>query len=327
MNMKRGLVFTLCALAAVATATVGQAQTIDLSLNLRYNDPFDPTEGGVWYLTARTQGGTPNAGIAGVSAYLSNINPVAFHGSSVPLGTGQNVLHGAYPAVGQATINNLSSGANPYNGPVGGAHNVVYGQDIAVGAPSAIIGSIGQGGTSAGNVANDPLKNTAFNNYAVLLSGTFGGTRPAFAALSGGTITDGNVLANTTLGTAAIDAAIAAGNLKVRGDSEVSKGLNTPGNAGLFQGDANRDGSVTGADFNILAFNFGDPAPVGGFTWDQGDFNDDGIVSGADFNALAFNFGDPSPPPPAVSSVPEPTSLALVGLGALSFLGIRRRVR
>ena len=49
--MKRGLVFTLCALAVAAAASVGQAQNDrPTRLNLRYNDPADPTEGGVWYL-------------------------------------------------------------------------------------------------------------------------------------------------------------------------------------------------------------------------------------------------------------------------------------
>jgi hypothetical protein len=322
MNMKRGLVFTLCALAAVATATVGRAQTIDLSLNLRYNDPFDPSEGGVWYLTGKT--GTA-AGIAGVSAYLSNINAVAFHGSSVALPAGQNAAHGAYPVVGQATINNLSSGANPYNGPVGGAHNVVYGQDIAVGAPTPIIGGIGTGGASAGNVASDPLKNAAFNNYAVLLSGTFGGTRPAFAALSGGTITDGNVLTNTTPGTAAIDAAIAAGNLKVRGDSLGSLNLNAAPGQGLRQGDINRNGVVNADDFNLLALNFGQPT---GNAWDRGDLNDSGTVNADDFNLLALNFGQSGTPPAvaaAVSSVPEPAGLTLLCMSSLGLFGLARR--
>ena len=312
--MKRGLVFTLCALAAVASAAVGRAQTIDLSLNLRYNDPADPTEGGVWYLTANTTGGATNAGIAGVSAYLTNINPVAFHGSGVTLAAGQNPLHGAYPVVGQATINNLTAGANPYNGAVSGAHNVVYGQDISTGppAPPAIIGNIGKGVGTAGNVPTDPLKNATYNNYAVLLSGTFAGTRPAFAALSGGTITDGNVLASTVAGTAAIDAAIAAGNLKVRGDSLGSLNLNAAPGQGLRGGDANRDGVVNQFDFSLLSANFNQANT----TWDQGNFNDAGGTDQFDFSILSANFNQAGTPP-AISAVPEPAGLALLGMGLL----------
>jgi hypothetical protein len=53
-----------------------------------------------------------------------------------------------------------------------------------------------------------------------------------------------------------------------------------------LNGDANLDGMVNGADFNILAANFN--RSVTG--WDQGDFNYDGLVNGADFLDLAANF-------------------------------------
>jgi len=53
-------------------------------------------------------------------------------------------------------------------------------------------------------------------------------------------------------------------------------------------GDATLDGTVSIADFNDLAANFGLSS---GATWDQGDFNHDGSVSIADFNLLAENFG------------------------------------
>jgi hypothetical protein len=53
-----------------------------------------------------------------------------------------------------------------------------------------------------------------------------------------------------------------------------------------LNGDANLDGMVNGADFNILAANFNKSVPG----WDQGDFNYDGLVNAADFNELAANF-------------------------------------
>jgi hypothetical protein len=317
MKMKRGLVFTLCAMAVAASATIAQAQTIDLSLNLRYTDPADPSEGGVWYLTGKTSGGATNLGIASVSAWINNINPTIFHGSAAAAGNG-------YPAVTQATIKNIGdadNGNNPFGGVFGTATNVLYGQDTTTVA--GIQGGVGTGGASAGNVAVDPLRNTAFNNYAVLLSGTFGATRPAFAPLSGNTVTGGSVLASTTVAnTPSIAATIAAANLKVRGDSLASLGLNTPANAGLIAGDANRSGQVTSDDFDLLAFNFGKPNAN---TWGQGDFNDSGTVTSDDFDVLAFNFGKPAPPAPALAGVPEPSSFALIALCSCGLYSAARK--
>ncbi|MGA2441980.1 MAG: cohesin domain-containing protein [Tepidisphaeraceae bacterium] len=51
-------------------------------------------------------------------------------------------------------------------------------------------------------------------------------------------------------------------------------------------GDANLDGLVNAADFNILSTNFNEPVTG----WDQGDFNYDGLVNAADFTDLAANF-------------------------------------
>jgi uncharacterized delta-60 repeat protein len=73
-------------------------------------------------------------------------------------------------------------------------------------------------------------------------------------------------------------------------------------------GDINRDRSVNGTDFALLAGNFG----RGGMTFAQGDLNGDGRVDGSDFAILAGNFGKSVPAAPAllVASSPPPPPIA-----------------
>ena len=111
--------------------------------------------------------------------------------------------------------------------------------------------------------------------------------------------------------------------------------------ATLF-GDADLDGGVSINDFNALAGSFGQSS---GKVWTDGDFDYDGGVSINDFNLLAGNFGQTVPASSdawvgllafaaahddldafsAITGVPEPTVLTLLGIGAAGLL--RRRSR
>ena len=86
---------------------------------------------------------------------------------------------------------------------------------------------------------------------------------------------------------------------------------------------ATRDVDIT--DFNHLAMNF---LPVGTSTtalvsWDKGNFDGDNDIDITDFNSLALNFAPAGYAPQGAVSIPEPSGLALVGLGWLCLVGYR----
>ncbi|MDB5325059.1 MAG: C-terminal target protein [Phycisphaerales bacterium] len=101
-------------------------------------------------------------------------------------------------------------------------------------------------------------------------------------------------------------------------------------------GDANLDGTVDFNDFLALQNNFGQSAT----RFDQGNFNYDGVTDFNDFLALQNNFGQSVTGATVAFSnlqvaaiqafglsaaVPEPATLALVGIGAMGGLLARRR--
>ena len=78
-------------------------------------------------------------------------------------------------------------------------------------------------------------------------------------------------------------------------------------------GDANGDGTVNGADLNIVLSNFNQT----GADWAHGDFNGDGTVNGADLNVVLSNFNQTLGSSVAVASVPEPSTAVLAGIAGL----------
>jgi hypothetical protein len=89
-------------------------------------------------------------------------------------------------------------------------------------------------------------------------------------------------------------------------------------------GDADLSGTVNVDDYNTLRSYYG----ATNATWEMGDFNYDGVVNADDYNILRAFYNQTVPAAPGLDgvagAVPEPATMALLGLGALCALGRRK---
>ncbi|MBE3123463.1 MAG: PEP-CTERM sorting domain-containing protein [Planctomycetes bacterium] len=93
-----------------------------------------------------------------------------------------------------------------------------------------------------------------------------------------------------------------------------------------YWGDANLDGAVTFDDYDVIDYYYWFPLPADQMGWWTGDFNMDGAVTFDDYDLIDYAYWFQGPQlSNGLNGVPEPATLALLGLGALAAIARRRR--
>jgi len=296
MNMKRGLVFSLCAAAALASAQLASAQnSVVVSLDVYFNNGNDNTTGGTWQLLAKVTAGGAQ-GLAGLDTALTGTTATAVFKAPTPaFKTNFDAKTWLQDQDGNANTLDMLFGQVPVAAP--GPQDLQYGVGLTTVNPDELGASVDVSGVNMASAVT-------------LAVGQFGnGVTPAFVA--GGTAA--NVFTAQGVGGAppAVGSIVAA---------TVTTQVRT--NAATRAGDATLDKAVGSADVTRVIANFG----VGNGTrlWQEGDVTGDLNVGSADITRIIANFGQP-PVVGAVSSVPEPAAGLLAAMAIAGLGGLRKR--
>jgi hypothetical protein len=322
----------LLALAFVASMipfSAAQGVQVDVSLNLFYNNTADPTSGGIWTLSAKTD----EFGLNNLDVYVQGI---VGDGSNVILRAPTGAVNGTQPAGFFKAVStnpgytNLAVLQIPTRDGMGeegvfyGVGSIIDPEGAAPNFPGQPAGttSIGPQMTTLTNVQRgvwgngDELGDTEWDHAAVLLAGTFlPGSSPTF--FSSATVKPS---ATVYLDTGSLTVAGATSNPAetvvttiIRSDLE-------------FRGDYNVDGVVDAADYLVWRNTTGTTVqPLSG-----ADGNGDGMINVLDYIVWKNFFGMTAPTPGGLiapaTTVPEP-SAALFATFAVVMSSAALRIR
>jgi fibronectin-binding autotransporter adhesin len=275
--------------------------------------------------------------------------------------SGGTTVNGGVLLVANTTGSATGTGVVALNGGTLGGSGTISGAVNAGAAAHTIAPSASLSSTSATKLTVGSLKTNSNTTLAfnVVTPNTAGGSDQIVVSGAGGLdLSGGGMLAITGHGvgqgslgyyeaiqyTGAITGAYTAISRPAADANKIVYTLDIAHDPGFidihrgFDGDANDDGVVNFADFVRLSNNYGD-VDAG---WFGGDFNGDGVTNFADFVRLSNNYGGlmgggsivvSSDEMAALSAfgaaaadaVPEPASLALLGIGAAALLTRKRR--
>ncbi len=291
------LAFSLVALATFALGhftPAANAQTIDVSLNVFYSNPFNTNSGGTWEIVAKSS----NFGIANLGLQINNINfNAALEGPRGIIG-GEPV---GFSNLDQSLTDIFVAQIPAFSGQTG----IFYGVGTIANGEPGDIGPAITGLTSPAGIPwaiGDAFNDSAWNTAATLASGTFNANlTPAF-----GTGHNGQVF--TSVGTSNAVGFVAFATI-----STIIRTNFTPGG---LPGDYNQDGAVNAADYII--WRKGLPAADG---------NNDSIVNELDYDIWHTNFGTSAPGSGSgqAGTVPEPAAGLIAVLALICSSFVRRR--
>jgi autotransporter-associated beta strand protein len=291
--------------------------------------------------------------------FISGTGSITGAGSLTKSGTGTLVL---------STVNTFTGGTNVSGGvlqinPTSATTSALPAGPVSLSGNGVLqlTSNVTLGSQSANTPVTSPTSNVMITSLSIAGNGTLditnnhilinygSGSDPiaSIAAwIAGGAYGVGTTVTWTGTGITSSAAAVNSGSYGI-GYADAADAGNPAGLASgqievmyTLLGDANLDGKVNGADFNLMATNFNQSVTAG---WDEGDFNYDGKVNGNDFVLLAANFNQFASQSAvsaadeaavdafaaangiSLASVPEPASIGMLVVAGVGMLARRKR--